>query len=126
MSVRSASCGIFEAHGQLSRRSELTPDMVISQKQPKSPIAKPLDVRVNGIGVGCASDARVLDAVRDAGFDVPTLCYDERIGPQGIGSVGMVLNFAVMLVVSRFTPPPPADVQANIAAIRSPRVERLA
>ena len=83
MSVRSASCGIFEAHGQLGRRSELTPNMVISQKQPKSPIAKPLDVRVNGIGVGCASDARVLDAVRDAGFDVPTLCYDERIGPQG-------------------------------------------
>ena len=48
------------------------------------------------------------------------------ISPEGIGSVGMVLNFAVMLVVTRFTPPPPADVQANIAAIRSPRVERLA
>jgi formate dehydrogenase alpha subunit len=25
----------------------------------------------------------VLDAVRAAGFDLPTLCYDERIGPQG-------------------------------------------
>ncbi len=25
----------------------------------------------------------MLDAVRLAGFDVPTLCYDERVGPQG-------------------------------------------
>ena len=32
--------------------------MVISQKQPKSPIAKPLDVRVNGIGVGCGFETR--------------------------------------------------------------------
>ncbi|MGE4549883.1 MAG: sodium:solute symporter family protein, partial [Opitutales bacterium] len=48
------------------------------------------------------------------------------ISPEGIGSIGMVINFAVMIVVSRFTPPPPAEVQANIEAIRSPRVERLA
>jgi cation/acetate symporter len=48
------------------------------------------------------------------------------ISPEGIGAIGMLLNFAVMLTVSRFTPPPPAEVQANIEAIRSPTVERLA
>ena len=42
-----------------------------------------LDVEINGIGVSCGPGSRVLDAVRQAGFDVPTLCYDERVGPQG-------------------------------------------
>jgi cation/acetate symporter len=48
------------------------------------------------------------------------------ISPEGIGSIGMVINFAVMVVVTRMTPAPPAEVQANVEAIRSPRVERLA
>ena len=48
------------------------------------------------------------------------------ISPEGIGSIGMVINFAVMVVVTRLTPAPPAEVQANIEAIRSPKVERLA
>ena len=42
-----------------------------------------LNVEVNGIEIGCGTESRVLDAIRAAGFDVPTLCYDERIGPQG-------------------------------------------
>ena len=47
------------------------------------------------------------------------------ISPEGIGSVGMMLNFAVTLIVTRFTPPPPDYVQANVAAIRLPSVEKL-
>ena len=43
------------------------------------------------------------------------------ISPEGIGAVGMVLNFVVALVVSRFTPPPPAHVQALIEEIRIPK-----
>jgi len=43
------------------------------------------------------------------------------ISPEGIGSVGMLLNFVVALVVSRFTPPPPAAVQAMVDSIRIPR-----
>lgn len=42
-----------------------------------------LKVEVNGIAIDCGTDARVLDAIKSAGFDVPTLCYDERTGPQG-------------------------------------------
>ncbi len=45
------------------------------------------------------------------------------ISPEGIGSVGMLLNFAVTLTVSRFTPPPPPEVQALVEEIRLPSRE---
>ena len=48
------------------------------------------------------------------------------ISPEGIGSIGMLLNFAVMGVVTPRTPPPPREVQEAIEAIRSSRVETLA
>jgi cation/acetate symporter len=43
------------------------------------------------------------------------------ISPEGIGALGMLLNFAVALSVSRFTAPPPADVQVLVETIRVPR-----
>ena len=43
------------------------------------------------------------------------------ISPEGIGALGMLLNFAVSLSVSRLTAPPPADVQALVETIRVPR-----
>jgi cation/acetate symporter len=43
------------------------------------------------------------------------------ISPEGIGTVGMLLNFAVTIVVSRFTPPPPPQVQVLVELIRVPR-----
>ena len=56
--------------------------MVSTQSQsPK--VSRQLNVEVNGVTVGCGTESRVLDAIREAGFDVPTLCYDERSGPQG-------------------------------------------
>jgi cation/acetate symporter len=42
------------------------------------------------------------------------------ISPAGIGMVGMLINFAVSLGVSRFTPPPPERVQQLIEDIRVP------
>ncbi len=42
------------------------------------------------------------------------------ISPEGIGTVGMLLNFAVTLVVSYLTPPPPAEVQQLVEDIRLP------
>lgn len=42
------------------------------------------------------------------------------ISAQGIGAVGMVLNFAVTLIVSRLTPPPPAEVQEMVENVRIP------
>jgi cation/acetate symporter len=43
------------------------------------------------------------------------------ISPEGIGTLGMIMNFAVSMVVCKFTPPPPADVQAMVESIRIPR-----
>jgi cation/acetate symporter len=43
------------------------------------------------------------------------------ISPEGIGSIGMFLNFLVCIVVSKFTPAPPQDVQDMIQEIRIPR-----
>jgi cation/acetate symporter len=45
------------------------------------------------------------------------------ISAEGFGTVGMLLNFIVTLVVSRFTPPPPAEVQAMIEELRTPEHE---
>ena len=43
------------------------------------------------------------------------------ISPEGIGAVGMTVNFAVASVVSRFTPPPPPEAQRLVERIRLPR-----
>lgn len=43
------------------------------------------------------------------------------ISPEGIGSIGMVINFVVCFVVSKMTPPPPQHVQNIIQEIRIPR-----
>ncbi len=43
------------------------------------------------------------------------------ISPEGIGTVGMVVNFIVAIVVSKFTAAPPDDVQQMIEDIRVPR-----
>ena len=42
------------------------------------------------------------------------------ISPEGIGTVGMMLNFAVTLVVSRLTPAPPAEIQELVEMLRTP------
>ena len=42
------------------------------------------------------------------------------ISPEGIGTLGMVLNFAVALVVSRFTPSPPKEIEDLVEDIRIP------
>lgn len=43
------------------------------------------------------------------------------ISPEGIGTLGMVLNFIVSITIMYFTPAPPADVQQMVEDIRYPR-----
>jgi cation/acetate symporter len=43
------------------------------------------------------------------------------ISPEGIGTLGMLLNLAVALTVSRFTPPPPEEIVHMVNRIRVPR-----
>lgn len=44
-----------------------------------------------------------------------------NISPEGIGTVGMILNFAVTIVVSLCTAAPPAAVQQMVESVRIPR-----
>jgi len=57
--------------------------------------------------------------VVDEPYDVPAN-HLFGISPVGIGAVGMLINFVVAFVVSRFTPPPPAEVQELVSSIRTP------
>jgi cation/acetate symporter len=43
------------------------------------------------------------------------------ISPEGIGFVGMLLNFGVAFAVSRVTAPPPAEITQLVEHIRVPR-----
>jgi cation/acetate symporter len=43
------------------------------------------------------------------------------VSPEGIGSVGMLINFAMCYVVSKITPAPPQHVQDLIQEIRIPK-----
>jgi cation/acetate symporter len=43
------------------------------------------------------------------------------ISPEGIGTLGMILNFIIALIVSRFTIAPPMEVQELTERIRTPR-----
>lgn len=43
------------------------------------------------------------------------------ISPEGIGTIGMMINFIVMFVVSKITPEPPKKVQDMVESLRYPR-----
>ncbi len=45
------------------------------------------------------------------------------ISPEGIGTVGMIINFLLMYVVSKVTPEPPQEIQDLVVKLRYP-VER--
>lgn len=45
------------------------------------------------------------------------------ISPEGIGVIGMLLNFAVAILVSYLTAPPPERIQHMVENIRVPRAE---
>ncbi len=47
--------------------------------------------------------------------------YWFNISPEGIGTLGMLINFVVTFTVSRMTPAPPREVQELVESIRIPR-----
>lgn len=48
------------------------------------------------------------------------------ISPEGIGTMGMLLDFAVAIAVAALTPPPSQRVQQLVEDIRVPRAARSA
>jgi len=65
-----------------------------------------------------------LGAILYLRFDLPFVAERPSslfgVDARGIGAFGMVLNFVVALVVSRFTPPPPLEIQELVEEIRVP------
>ncbi|MEM7785646.1 MAG: cation acetate symporter, partial [Planctomycetota bacterium] len=64
------------------------------------------------------------DKVLPMFFSEPGLAPDQYlfgISPQGIGTVGMLLNFAVTLIVSNLTAPPPEEVMELVENVRIPK-----
>jgi len=56
------------------------------------------------------------------GMEEPIIETFLGINAQGVGVIGMLLNFAVTVGVSLATPPPPPEVQTLVEQIRYPRV----
>lgn len=42
------------------------------------------------------------------------------VSPEGIGTLGMLINFVITWVVSRLTPPPPLEIQEMVEMLRTP------
>lgn len=71
---------------------------------------------IAGMIAGLAFTTFYIIGVKFAGM--PTWFFN--VSAEGIGTVGMVINFIVTLVVSRLTPPPPAEIQALVQELRDP------
>ena len=71
---------------------------------------------IAGMIIGLAFTAFYIIGVKFYGMSTWFL----GISPEGIGTVGMVLNFIVTYTVSRLTPPPPLAVQEMVEHLRSP------
>ncbi|MCB0530937.1 MAG: cation acetate symporter [Lewinellaceae bacterium] len=55
------------------------------------------------------------------GLEAPFIKNVAGISAEGIGTIGMLINFLVTILISRFTAPPPAEVQEMVEEIRIPR-----
>ncbi len=58
--------------------------------------------------------------VKPPSYNVPANWWF-GISPEGIGTLGMILNFVVMWTVSKLTPEPPAEVQSLVESLRYPQ-----
>ncbi|MCL6533112.1 MAG: cation acetate symporter [Armatimonadetes bacterium] len=79
---------------------------------------------VAGMVVGLTFTACMIALMRSPqlfGTPQPLLKDFFGISAEGIGVVGMVLNMATALIVSRLTPPPPENIQQLVDEIRIPR-----
>ena len=71
---------------------------------------------ISGMIVGLAFTTYYIMGVKFFGMNSWFL----GVSPEGIGTVGMVLNVIVTLIVSRLTPPPPPEIQELVENLRSP------
>ncbi len=63
----------------------------------------------------------LMRSVQILGTATPLLDNFFGINAQGVGTIGMLINFAIALIVSRVTAPPPKEIQELVENIRIPR-----
>lgn len=63
----------------------------------------------------------LIRSVQILGTTEPLLDSFFGINAMGVGTIGMVINFTVALIVSKFTSPPPKEIQELVENIRIPR-----
>lgn len=74
-----------------------------------------------GMIAGIGFTAYYIIGVVFLGMDKWTLGLSEQgISPQGIGAIGMLINFAVTLALTPFTSPPSASIQKMVDDVREP------
>ncbi|CAN5357165.1 cation acetate symporter [soil metagenome] len=82
---------------------------------------------IAGMLVGLIFTATMISLIRApqifgwAGVTEPVIDSFFGVNAQGVGTVGMLLNFAVLVGVSLATPPPPAAVRELVERVRYPR-----
>lgn len=74
---------------------------------------------IAGMIIGLAATASYIIGVKFAGM--PTWFFG--ISAEGIGTIGMIINLIVTVVVSRLTPPPPPEIQEMVEDLRMPARE---
>lgn len=62
----------------------------------------------------------LMDSHKILGTPEPIISSFLGINPQGIGVIGMLLNFAVSLIVAKFTKEPSAEIQQMVRDLRAP------
>jgi cation/acetate symporter len=79
---------------------------------------------IAGMVVGIVFTAAMIVGMRSVqllGTETPMIAPLFGITAQGIGTVGMLLNFIIAFAVSRATDPPPAHIQEMVENVRVPR-----
>ncbi|NEP02954.1 MAG: cation acetate symporter [Symploca sp. SIO2E9] len=74
---------------------------------------------IAGMIIGLAVTAFYIIGVKFAGM--PTWFFG--VSAEGIGTAGMIINLFVTVIVSRLTPPPPAEIQEMVEDLRMPAGE---
>ncbi|NJP06856.1 MAG: cation acetate symporter [Chloroflexaceae bacterium] len=76
---------------------------------------------IAGILIGLIFTITYIVLERFGGVDFKTMLGPVYVSSLGIGTVGSILNFAVMFIVSRSTAAPPQEIQDLVESVRIPR-----
>lgn len=75
---------------------------------------------VSGMLAGLAFTATYIIGEKFIGIDFKSMLGDYYVAPEGIGTIGCLLNFAIALTVSRLTPKPSPEIQKIVDELRMP------